>query len=155
MPAVLLCPLALPRTPGLATTCDVFGPGCVSHLAPNCSASRHIFCSCGGASSGNTPEKTSPIPARTFFFSSASISGTVTGTCRSNRKFLALEEAARAGDALAGRRAAAMRQVAATAVYHGVASVEGTNKDKCGNETVALVSVARPAPREGPRGLEH
>ena len=73
--------------------------------------------------------------------------GTVTGTCRSNRKFLALEEAARAGDALAGRRAAAMRQVAATAVYHGVASVEGTNKDKCGNETVALVSVARPAPR--------
>ena len=53
--------------------------------------------------------------------------GTVTGVCRSHRKFLALEEAARAGDALAGRRAAAMRQVAATAVYHGVASVEGTN----------------------------
>ena len=73
--------------------------------------------------------------------------GTVTGVCRTHRKFSALEEAARAGDALAGRRAAAMRQVAATAVYHGVASVEGTNKDKCGNETVALVSVARPAPR--------
>lgn len=76
--------------------------------------------------------------------------GTVTGTCRSNRKFLALEEAARAGDALAGRRAAAMRQVAATAVYHGVASVEGTNKDKCGNETVALRKLRRRRAR-GPR----
>ena len=66
----------------------------------------------------------------------------------------ALEEIAEAGDdeeavdaALAGRRAAAIRLVHETAVYHGVASINGTNKDVGGHETVALVSVARPAAR--------
>ena len=51
------------------------------------------------------------------------------------------------GESFAGRRAAAIRCVLETAVYHGVASIEGTNRDVDGHETVALVSVARPAPR--------
>ena len=71
------------------------------------------------------------------------------------------EEIAEAGDdeetvdaALAGRRAAAIRLVHETAVYHGVASINGTNKDVGGHETVALVSVARPAPRCSPGAVE-
>ena len=71
------------------------------------------------------------------------------------------EEAGEAGDdeeavdaALAGRRAAAIRLVHETAVYHGVASINGTNKDVGGHETVALVSVARPAPRCSPGAVE-
>ena len=73
----------------------------------------------------------------------------------------ALEEIAAADDdeeavdaALAGRRAAAIRLVHETAVYHGVASINGTNKDVGGHETVALVSVARPAPRCSPGAVE-
>ena len=63
------------------------------------------------------------------------------------------------GESFAGRRAAAIRCVLETAVYHGVASINGTNKDVGGHETVALVSVARPAARcsldasEAPRVL--
>ena len=76
----------------------------------------------------------------------------------------ALERAARADDyydweeaaeaALAGRRAAAIRLVRDTVVYHGVASLNGTNDDHGGYETVGLLSVARPAARCLPGALE-
>ena len=62
------------------------------------------------------------------------------------------EEAAEA--ALAGRRAAAIRLVRDTVVYHGVASLNGTNEDVGGYETVGLLSVARPAARCLPGAVE-
>ena len=85
-----------------------------------------------------------------------------------HRCLVALTEAAWAGDyevyddddeeipdgILAARRAAAMQQVGATAVYHGVASIEGTNEDVGGYETVALLSVARPEARCLPGAVE-
>ena len=85
-----------------------------------------------------------------------------------HRCLVALTEAAWAGDyevyddddeeipdgILAARRAAAMQQVGATAVYHGVASIEGTNEDVGGYETVALLSVARREARCLPGAVE-
>lgn len=51
-------------------------------------------------------------------------------------------------------RAAAIRAVSGTGIFHGVASVEGTNRDHGGHETVALLSVARRAPRCAPEHVE-